>query len=307
MIAEQLQRTAEWFTARKGRLTGSQIGAALGLSPFQTPDDVMRAMVRDYHGAESEFQGNIATDYGNKYEPQALECFKRKTLLDVKEVGFLPLGDRFGASPDGITDDGAILELKCPFGLRDKPDAPFKNILAGELPHYYAQCQMEMMAAKVEKAYFVQYVPPIGDVFDENYTPEQIDIVAFAIDTDWIAEWMPKAEAFYDRFLQEINNPAHLEPLRVEIHTHQTDAMCARIDELDVAIKTLQDERKGMIESLVKLADGKDALISGRNLTKVVRKGNINYSKAISKLVPDLDASELEQYRGKESTSWRFS
>ena len=307
MITEQLQRTAEWFAARKGRLTGSQLGAALGLSPFQKPDDVMRTLVREYHGYPSEFEGNIATDYGNKYEAQALECFKRNTLLDVGEVGFLPLGDRFGASPDGIVSDGAILEIKCPFGLRDKPNAEFKNILAGELPHYYAQCQMEMMAANEEKAYFVQYVPPIGDVFDSGYHPEQIDIVAFPIDTDWIAEWLPKAEAFYDRYLSELDNPAHLEPLRVEIFNHEADSMCSRIDELDASIKMLQDERKGIIESLVSMAGGKDALVSGRKLTKVVRKGNVNYSKAIAKLAPEITSEQLDAFRGKSSESWRLS
>lgn len=302
-----LQRTAEWFAARRGRLTGSQLGAALGLSPFQKPEDVIRAMVREHHGYPSEFEGNIATQWGERYEEQAINAFKRETLLEVAEVGFLPLGLRFGASPDGIVSDGAILEIKCPFGLRDKPNAPFKNILAGELPHYYAQCQIEMLAAGEQKAYFAQYVPPIGDVFDGNYTPEQIDIVAFEINTEWIEEWMPKAEAFYDQFLSEISNKQHLEPLRVEIHTHETDSIVWRIGELDESVKTLQEERADLMKKLVEIAGGKDALISGRKLTKVVRKGNVNYSKAIAALAPEAKAEELESFRGKSSESWRLS
>ena len=49
------QRSLEWFEARKGKLTGSNIGAALGINPWKTPDDLIRQMVREYHGAESEF------------------------------------------------------------------------------------------------------------------------------------------------------------------------------------------------------------------------------------------------------------
>ena len=44
---------------RKFFLTASSVGAALGLSPWQKPKDVLRRMVRDYYGAEPEFTGNI--------------------------------------------------------------------------------------------------------------------------------------------------------------------------------------------------------------------------------------------------------
>ena len=59
------QRTPEWFEQRKGRITGSRVGAILGMSPWQKPADVLRAMVREYHGASTEFTGNPATDHGN--------------------------------------------------------------------------------------------------------------------------------------------------------------------------------------------------------------------------------------------------
>ena len=60
-MIEELQRTAQWMAARKGRITGSSAGAALGLCPWRSPDDVIRAMVREYHGAESDFKGNPAS------------------------------------------------------------------------------------------------------------------------------------------------------------------------------------------------------------------------------------------------------
>ena len=73
------QRSEEWFKQRIGKITGSRVGAILGLSPFQKASDVMRAMVREYHGAESEFKGNSATMYGVANEDAAIFDFELET------------------------------------------------------------------------------------------------------------------------------------------------------------------------------------------------------------------------------------
>jgi predicted phage-related endonuclease len=57
---------------RVGRITASSAGAILGMAPYQKPADVMRRMVREYHGAEPEFTGNPATEYGNFHEAGAI-------------------------------------------------------------------------------------------------------------------------------------------------------------------------------------------------------------------------------------------
>jgi len=59
------QRSNEWFAARKGRITGSAVGAILGLNPWAGRNDVMRRMVREYHNQPSEFTGNSATQWGS--------------------------------------------------------------------------------------------------------------------------------------------------------------------------------------------------------------------------------------------------
>ena len=77
------QRSEEWFAARKGRLTASSIGAVMGLDPYRGPEDVLRAMVRDHHGAESEFTGNVATEYGKFHEEGALFEYTLETGIEV--------------------------------------------------------------------------------------------------------------------------------------------------------------------------------------------------------------------------------
>ena len=77
------QRTEEWFEKRKGRITGSNVGAILGRSPFMKRKDVMRNMVREYHGYPSEFTGNIATNYGTHNEPIALADYELKYFKKI--------------------------------------------------------------------------------------------------------------------------------------------------------------------------------------------------------------------------------
>ena len=60
------QKSKEWFEARKHRITGSVAGAVLGLNPYMKPADVMRNMVRDFHGYEREFKTNAAVEWGNR-------------------------------------------------------------------------------------------------------------------------------------------------------------------------------------------------------------------------------------------------
>ena len=142
------QRSKEWFAQRKGRVTGSVAGAILGLNAHQSPDATLRRMVRDYHNLESEFTGNIATEYGQLNEPMALLGFINKYGYPVHEVGFYVHPDYawLGASPDGIFENNmgeqCILEIKCPFGLRNDLTPQFKTI--EQQPHYYAQLQLEM-------------------------------------------------------------------------------------------------------------------------------------------------------------------
>ena len=79
------QRTPEWQEQRKLRITGSRLGAVLGLSPWQKPKDVLREMVRQYHGLPSEFVGGPHIDHGVNNEKNALLCFMRKSGLNVEE------------------------------------------------------------------------------------------------------------------------------------------------------------------------------------------------------------------------------
>jgi putative phage-type endonuclease len=293
------QRSQEWFEQRKSRITGSRVGAILGLSPWQKPADVLRAMVREYHGAETEFTGNPATEHGNNNEQRAMLAFMRESGLGVEQCGFFAYGELMGASPDGLTDDGGVLELKVPFGLRNEQEAKFKPL--SEQLHYSCQVQMEMLAAGRKHAYFAQYVAPKGDPFSHDYVPEQISIERVEADPDWLDKHLPTISAFYALYVEELANPDHLEPLRVVIETPESGQIITELDAVRQRQKSDAAREKELLKELSVICGGKNSLIHGRKMTMVEREGSVSYAKAIKELCPGAD---LEPYRGKPTSYW---
>jgi len=286
------QRSTEWFEARRHKLTGSNIGAALGVNPWNTPDDLIRSMVREYHGAPPEFKSNVATEYGQLHEPLAQMDYQSRTGNFVEECGFFvhPEHDWLGASPDGLIGDDGLIEIKCPFGLRNKTGADLVFKTAEEQPHYYAQAQIEMACTGRSWCHFFQWT--------KNRT--RIERVDF--DPDWFNNALPTLRAFYDRYLSEMDNPTHLEEKEVEINTLGVKSLIDEYDEVCAAIDDATARKKEIMAELVKAAKERNAVMFGRKLTKVERKGSVQYSK-----IPELKGLDLEPYRSKPSEYWRFS
>jgi putative phage-type endonuclease len=284
------QRSPAWFNQRKGRVTGSNVAAILGDDPYRTADDVLRAMVRDYHGVESEFPDNPAMAWGRANEANAIGLFELSTGLDVKKCGFFPYEDWLGASPDGLIGDDTILEFKCPYGIRNKTNpVTFKRL---DQTHYYGQIQIEMLASGRTKAIFAQWTP----------NGEYVEHVAQ--DQAWLDENLSRLRAFYDLYLSELDNPEHLEPKRREINTPRLAQLIAEYDDMKEAQDRAKERIDEIMDAMQEASGFKDALICGRKLTKVQKAGAISYAKAIKDLLPKAD---LSPYTGKSSEYWRLS
>ena len=281
------QRSKEWFQARKSKVTGSMVGSVLGINPWATPEDAMRTMVRSHFGAESEFTGNIATEYGTAQEPNALIDYEMVSGKDVQEVGFIvhPEHEWLGASPDGITDETGILEIKCPFGKRHDVDPDFKSAL--DQPHYYAQVQIEMYCTGLKWAHFYQWSA-------YNDRMEYIEL-----DQHWLNENMPKLKAFHDQFLIECKSPdKHLAPL---VKSVKADKLATAYNTAKAHLELAKQAVETAKNDLITLADGNKCNISGLLVSPVEKKGSVSYAKAIKDLLPGAD---LEPYRSKSTSYW---
>lgn len=284
------QRTPEWFEARRGRVTGSVAGAILGLDPNTTREAALRRLVRDWHGAEPEFRGNIATRHGQAHEDGAIIDFQMETGLDVRPVGFLTYEDWLGASPDGLTSDGGVLEVKVPFGKRNDTEPVFKTL--AEQPHYYAQVQVEILCANALHGWFWQWSA-------HGTRLERVEI-----DQAWRDENLPRLKQFYDELMGAIRTPDdHLAPRRVVIDTLAASRLLREWDEMAEAEERARERKAAILDELVLMAGSSDAEVCGRKLTRVNRAGAISYAKALAELAPGAD---LEKWRGQPSSSWRL-
>lgn len=285
--AEPLQRTEAWHEQRRGRITASMVGAILGNNPWMTRADAMRAMVREALGAEREFQGNIATEYGTYHEDGAIMDFQMLTGLKVEASGFITREDWAGCSPDGIVSDGGGLETKCPYGLRN--GGTFKTL--EEQPHYRDQVQFSLWVTERPHWHFFQWQP--------SAQVGEIDKPCL----EWQGNALPRLRQFHAEFLDELANSPdeHLAPKRIEIDTPEAVKMVAEWDELNEQLERAAERKKDLLEAMVRLAGEKNALIGGRKLTLTERNGSISYAKAIKSLLPDAD---LTPWQGKPTTFW---
>lgn len=281
------QRTEAWYKKRNGRVTGSSVGAILGLSPFMKREDVMRNMVRQYHGYPSEFTGNAATNYGTYNEPNALADYELKFNRKVELTGFHIYEDWLGASPDGLIGNDGLIEIKCPYSLRDKNPPEFKSI--DYQTHYWAQIQIQLLVTGRQWCHFYQWSA-------HGYMLETVQFNQLAIN-----EYLPKLESFYEEFLVEREFPhaqKHLDDKRQQV---RCEGQVDRYLEITKQIKDLETEKKRLLDEIVKLADGKDSEINGHKLTKVTKAGSISYAKVVKDLLPDAD---LTEYTGDPVSYW---
>lgn len=282
------QRSAEWFAARRGRVTGSMVGAILGLDPNCTREEAMRRMVRSYQGLPSEFKGNIATQWGVTHEDEAREAFQYKYETEVQPASFVvhPTIPWLGASPDGLILDDALIEIKCPFGLRNhEAPVPFKK--ADEQPHYYAQMQIQMFVTGRYLCYFYQWTPKDDKAYGVIFR------------RSWIDENLPKLEAFYQEFLTICDEPLG-DTLNV-IDTPRALQMVAEYNDLQDAIAQAEERKAELLENIVEMCGGRNSIFGGKKLTKVEKAGSVSYAKAIKELAPN---ANLEPWRGKPSSYW---
>lgn len=282
------QRTAEWFKARKGRLTGSRIGAAMGLSPFMTRDELIREMVREHYGAPGEREESPAMAWGTSMEPLAKAALEDLIGMPINECGFFEWGKFMGASPDGIAADGSTVEIKAPYYVMLKK-AEFKPL--AEQPHYMAQVQLEMMCSGADKAYFFQWAPHGKklEIVERDYT--------------WFVRILNQGTEFMRDLESAIACPdRHLAPLIATDASERALIAAERYRQACAALESAKEQHEAARAALIEIAgDAEKAEIGGFMLTKVSKSGAIAYAKAVKDLLPGAD---LEPYRGAPSTSW---
>jgi putative phage-type endonuclease len=284
------QRSPEWFKQRQGKITGSNVGAILGLHPSRKANDVMRDMVREYHGLPRLFQGNAATEWGTNMESGAIAEYEMEQGCVVQDVGFCPHPehDWLGASPDGLIGDDCVFEVKCPFSKRNDEFPEFKQL--ADMPYYHAQVQIEMYCTGRSRAAFYQWAPR-GTKLEWLEQSQQ-----------WLDRHIPKLKEFYDAYLIERELPNAERWLKDRHEKSSEPYLLNKVRQYKTIaenIKELEQAKKDLLADILDLSGGRELDCGVAKLTKVERKGSVNY-----KAVPELKGVDLEKYRKEPASYW---
>jgi putative phage-type endonuclease len=136
------QRTPEWFKLREDRLTASDLYDAI-----KNPQGLAKKKLK---GVTFNSSGVPALKWGTMYEPMATRIYSTMVNKEIFEFGLVINEDikHFGASPDGITEEGIMIEIKCPIK---------RKIIDGTIPDkYYYQIQGQLAVCKLKECDYVE-------------------------------------------------------------------------------------------------------------------------------------------------------
>ena len=193
------QRTPAWYEARRNLLTASDVASVLGILPFKSYAGDIRADCLQKKLDNLPFS-NIFCRHGQKYEDEAIEKYCAMTGDNVFDFGLTihQTETWLGASPDGVTLGGRLIEVKCPMG---------RKIVPGHPPHhYYPQMQVQMEVLDFDSVVFIQYRP--GILNDDGKAFMTVDVIER--DRQWFERHKPAMHAFWKEYtdLLETHVPA---------------------------------------------------------------------------------------------------
>ena len=190
-----------WQQARMNRFTASVIHKLMGSSRSggllsQTAITfVYEKAAEILTGISKPIYGDALT-WGIEHEAEAFQMFSKTNFDQWTYYGgetyvFIPYGDYSGYSPDGLSEE-AILEIKCPYNS----SIHLKNFtitdadsLKSVHPEYYWQMQLGMIAAKLEKGFFVSYDPRMPEGKQLYVAEIERHDLQFEIDEKLEAAW----------------------------------------------------------------------------------------------------------------------
>ena len=142
------QRSAAWHLARRGKLTASNLGAALGQVSYVSRQQAFRRALGLEH-----FEGNVATDWGVENEPNGIMEYSRITGHQVDATGLHvhPVYNWLAGSPDGLVGSVGMIEVKCPYYKKRPHDS-----VPG---HYWMQVNALLEITRREWCDYVCWTP----------------------------------------------------------------------------------------------------------------------------------------------------
>jgi putative phage-type endonuclease len=222
------QGSEDWFRARKGRLTASQMAKVItptGKLSSQWEKLAIRLAGECVKPNEiPTFMGNIHTDRGHEMEPVARDWFAEWSGLDVRTVGFVTKDDNpvLGCSPDALVYDKGVIgtdkdgvayyqiepkpicgvEIKCPL----IENHALYHYEGGVPEQYRAQVHGSMVVTGLREWWFVSFNEGTEPFTHLQTWDEYTDKVAEALD-EFVTKYAPIRSEVLHKLTKKQNAP----------------------------------------------------------------------------------------------------
>lgn len=276
------QNTPEWEEMRKGKIGASDAPIILGVSPYKTPFQLWEEKL----GLTKKPACSAVMQRGHDLEPLARKKLEEMTgQLFVPVVKFHASIEWMMCSPDSMAfDESIIAEIKCP-GKDDHEAAK-----AGIVPEkYIPQLQHQMEVCEMEEAIYFSFDGTEGV------------IVKILRDDKFIKKMIEEERRFYE-CLQSFEAPKLTHKDYVYVDDPARIQLASKWIALNQSIKGLQEEEKKLRDALISTCPTHSSIGGGVRISKIVRKGNVEYTR-----IPELKNVNLDIYRKDPIESWRIT
>lgn len=278
-----LENREEWLKLRKNYLGASDAPVVFGVSPWKTPFQLWQEKL----GMRVDEADNAGTDYGRTNEEPARIAYEKYTgNLMLPQMVFHPTKKFMMATLDGLSPNGDIaVEIKCP------KESDHELAKAGKVPeHYIPQLQHQLACLNINQLHYFSYRDGEGVIVEVEKDNAYINTLY----------------AEEGRFWQQVLD---LEPPELTNRDYESFELSEEWKDaatqwavVSKQLKAIEEKEKQYRNLLIKMAGENSAFGHGVKLTKIVRKGNVDY-----KAIPELKGINLDPYRKDPVESWRLS
>ena len=134
-----VQKSQEWYEIRNKIVTSTDVSTILDLNKYQSKRELILKKIKNEISTPNE-----AMEWGNFFEPIAIDIYSKINNLKVFDLGLLIHDEHkfLGASPDGLIINNSLLEIKCPFSKKVYKEIPI---------NYWIQTQIQMEVCNLNR------------------------------------------------------------------------------------------------------------------------------------------------------------
>jgi len=275
------QNSPEWLEMRKNKIGASDAPVIMEVSPYKTPYQLWEEKV-----FSTKTTQNSSMKRGLDLEDQARQELEKITgLFFLPEVKFHSSFSWMIASLDAVDPEGKyIAEIKCP------NRADHAIALSGQVPEkYIPQLQHQLEVCGLDMGYYFSFDGTQG-----------VLVKVFRND-NYIKKMIEKEKRFWE-CLQEFSPPEMNDRDYEKREEYLWGTAAEEWISVNKQLKDLEKKEKNLRDTLISISNSRNSIGYGVKLTKIIRKGNIDYDS-----IPELSEVNLEKYRKCPSSFYKIT